>query len=122
MIMPRLVGSCLTPKISFEGEFSISIFLTLVLTHFIWLWDANAQPAVGDDIRGAVIVVDLLEPVRFLGQEKNPLQAKVKVGSLVRWVIMRKPVREAEWLSCFPTALFGPRKEPMRIGTSSRNL
>ncbi len=58
-------------------------FLTLVLTHFIWLWDANAQPAVGDDIRGAVIVVDLLEPVRFLDQEKNPLQAKVKVGSLV---------------------------------------
>ena len=58
-------------------------FLTLVLTHFIWLWDANAQPAEGDDIRGAVIVVDLLEPVRFLDQEKNPLQAKVKVGSLV---------------------------------------
>ena len=58
-------------------------FLTLVLTHFIWLWDANAQPAEGDDIRGVVIVVDLLEPVRFLDQEKNPLQAKVKVGSLV---------------------------------------
>ena len=58
-------------------------FLTLVLTHFIWLSNANAQPAEGDDIRGAVIVVDLLEPVRFLDQEKNPLQAKVKVGSLV---------------------------------------
>ena len=28
-------------------------------------------------------MVDLLEPVRFLDQEKNPLQAKVKVGSLV---------------------------------------
>ena len=58
-------------------------FLTLVLTHFIWLSDANAQPAEGDDIRGAVIVVDLLEPVRFLDQEKNPLLTKVKVGSLV---------------------------------------
>ena len=58
-------------------------FLTLVLTYFIWLSNANAQPAEGDDIRGAVIVVDLLEPVRFLDQEKNPLQAKVKVGSLV---------------------------------------
>lgn len=58
-------------------------FLTLVLTHFIWLSNANAQPAEGDDIRGAVIVVDLLEPVRFLDQDKNPLQAKVKVGSLV---------------------------------------
>ena len=51
--------------------------------HFIWASDANAQPAEGNDVRGAVIVVDLLEPVRFLDQEKNPLQTKVKVGSLV---------------------------------------
>ena len=33
--------------------------------------------------RGAVIVVNVVEPVRLLDGEKNPLQMNVKLGSLV---------------------------------------
>ena len=107
MIMPRLVGSCLTPKISFEGEFSISIFSDLGPDAFHLALGCKRSTCGRRRYPGSR---DCGRPARTCplprsGEESSPGQSQgrfpfVPVGHY------RKPVREAEWSSCFPTALF----------------